>query len=57
MKTFELISLHGVPGSYTAAIYNRAHGYFKEVRFLWCSKKEIFYKLRHEYGCSVPRGF
>lgn len=57
MKKFELLSLNGYPGAYTAVLYNRSGGYFTEKHFLWYSKKEIFYKLRHEYDCIVARGF
>lgn len=54
-KQYELIALHGCPGNYTAVLYNRLGMYYKEVRFMWYSKKEIFYKLRNEYDCMVSR--
>lgn len=57
MRVFELSSLHGCPGNYTAVLYNRVCGYYTEKRFLWYTKKEMFYKLRHEYNCIVSRGF
>ena len=57
MKTFELRSLNGYTGNYTAVLYNRLDGYYTNQRFLYYTKKEIFYKLRHEYNCTVARGF
>ena len=57
MKEFELRSLHGCPGSYTAVLYSRFGCYYTEKRFLYYTKKEIFYKLRHEYNGTVARGF
>ena len=57
MKEFELRSLYGYPGSYTAVLYNCLHGYYTEQHFLYYTKKEIFYKLRHEYNCTVSRRF
>ena len=57
MKEFELRSLNGFQGSYTAVLYNRLGGYYTKKRFLYYTKKEIFYKLRHEYNCTVARGF
>lgn len=57
MKEFELRSLNGYTGNYTAVLYNRLGCYYTERRFLYYTKKEIFYKLRHEYNCTVARGF
>lgn len=42
---------------YNGVLYNRLGGYYTEKRFLFYTKKEIFYKLRHEYNCTVARGF
>lgn len=39
MKEFELRSLYGCPGSYTAVLYNRLGGYYTEKRFLYYTKK------------------
>ncbi len=50
MKRYELRSLHN---DGTAVLYNRLGGYYKEVRFLWYSKKDIYRKLRNEYDCMV----
>lgn len=58
MKTFELISLtRDHSGAYVASMYNRLEGYFTERRFLYYAKKEVLYKLRHDEGCTVARGF
>lgn len=56
-KHFELRMVTGRPGNYTAVMYNALGGYYKEVAFLWYSKREMYYKLRHEYGCVVSRDF
>lgn len=56
MKKFELCSMRGCPGNYTAVLYNRVGGYYEEKRFLFYSKKEIFYKLRNEYNCTIAKG-
>ncbi len=55
-KKFELISLRGGRGCYTASIYNRLGGYFKELYFMDYSKKDIIYILRHNHNCIVRRG-
>lgn len=57
MKEYELCYIKGVPGNYTAVLYNNSHGYYTERRFMWYSKKEMIYKLRHDYNCIVKRGF
>ena len=57
MKEFELRSLNGCVGDYTAVLYNSLYGYYTKKRFFYYTKKEIFYKLRHEYNCTVARGF
>lgn len=54
-KDFELCYLSGGSGCYRAKLYNTSNGYYKTVRFLWYSKREIFRKLRNEYGCIVSR--
>lgn len=41
-KFFELMRLNGCPGNYTAVLYNRVGGYFKEVHFMWYTKKRNF---------------
>ena len=57
MKKFELRSLSGCTGSYTAVLKNRFGGYYVEKHFLYYTKKEIFHTLRHDYGCTVGRRF
>lgn len=44
-------------GNWVATIYNRLGGYWKDLTFMWYSKKEVIYKLRHEYGIRVGREF
>lgn len=56
-KRFELSSLYRDNGAYVAVMYNRLCGYYTERRFLYYTKKEVLYKLRHEEGCTVARGF
>lgn len=55
-KKFELCGLIGKPGNYKAVLYNRLGGYYKEVYFLWYSKKEIAKILRRDYDCIVRKG-
>ena len=57
MKKFELCSLHGCTGSYTAVLLNRPAGCYVTRHFLCYTKKEIFHTLRHDYGCTVGRRF
>lgn len=57
MKTFELSSLRKDNGMYIATLYNMELMYFKTVRFLWYSRREIISKLRHEYDCKVSNKF
>lgn len=57
MKTFELSSLRKDNGMYIATLYNMELMYFKTVRFLWYSRREIISKLRHEYDCMVSNKF
>lgn len=42
MKEFELRSLYGCTGSYTAVLYNRLGGYYTEKRFYTTPKKKYF---------------
>lgn len=56
-KWFELSSLHGCGGCYTAVLYNRCCMYYKEIIFSGYSKRDIYRKLRREYGCIVSRDF
>lgn len=58
MKKYELINLYkDKNGYYTAVIYNRLGGYFKEKSFLYYTKKEVLSKLRNEHDCIIKRGF
>lgn len=57
MKPFELRSLYLQDGAYVAVLYNRIGGYYKEHRFFWYSKHEIFRILRTELHCSVSHDF
>lgn len=57
MKEFELRSIRGCTGNYKAVMYNRLGGYYKEVNFLWYSKKAMFRELRNGYDCSVAKCF
>ena len=54
-KSFELRFLTGSTGNYTAVLYNRIGGYYKELRFMWSSKKEIYKILRWDHDCIVRR--
>lgn len=56
-KKFELIRLTKTGGGYTAGLYNRLGGYYKDVSFLWYNKKQVISKLRDEYNCIVPARF
>lgn len=56
-KHFELIGLGLSNGWYVARCYNRLGGYDKYYRFAGYSKRDVIYKLRHEYGVIVRRGF
>ncbi len=53
-KHFELRS---IDRNGCAVLYNRLGGYYKEVRFLWYPKKEIYRELRNEYDCIVGREY
>lgn len=58
MKKYTLTSLTGCPGSYTATLYCADNGgYWIEKRFLWYSKRDMFYLLRNKYDCIVPHKF
>lgn len=57
MKQFELVSIRGNRGNYTATLYNRLGGYYTEKRFLWYSKKAMFHELRKNYDCIIRKGF
>ena len=57
MKSFELRVIMGCPGNYKAVMYNRNNCYYKEVCFMWYSKKAMFKELRQNYDCSVAKCF
>lgn len=56
MKQFELVSIRGNRGNYTAVLYNRMGGYYTEKRFLWYSKKDMFRELRRKHACVIRKG-
>ncbi len=53
----EIFALRKEHGNWVAVIYNRLCGYWRDITFMWYSKKEAIYKLRHEYGFKVGREF
>lgn len=57
MKEFELCSIDGYPGNYSATIYSRFGNYYTTKRFLFMTKRDMFNKLRREYDCEVARRF
>lgn len=57
MKEFELCSLRGYTGNYTATLYNRSGLYYIEKRFLYYTKKQVIDTLRHNYDCVVGKRF
>ena len=57
MKEFELRSLCGYTGNYTAILYSRSGLYYLEKRFLDYTKKQVIDILRHNYDCVVGKSF
>ena len=57
MKEFELRSLRGYTGNYTAILYSRSGLYYLEKRFLYYTKKQVIDTLRHNYDCVVGKSF
>lgn len=55
MKKYELRLLNKQGAIYTATIYNKLGGYYKELSFWYYTKKEVLYKLRNEHDCVVGR--
>lgn len=50
----ELISWRGSVGCYDVTWIDE-RGYYRDMKFMLYSKKEIAYKLRHEYNVVVGR--
>lgn len=50
----KLISWRGCQGCYDVTWIDE-NGYYRDMKFMWYSKKEIAYKLRHEYNVVVGR--
>lgn len=44
-------------GGYHATIYNKLGGYYEDKYFMFYTKKEVLYLLRHEHNVIVSRGF
>ena len=57
MKRFELRSLNGCPGDYTAVLYNRLGGYYTEKRFLYYTKKKYFINYVMNIIARLQGGF
>lgn len=55
MKTKELVRIGFDHNGCVATCYDREECYFYTIRFIFSSKKEIKYRLRHEYGVIVPK--
>ena len=54
-KENELLYLSYENGWIVAYMYNRERGYYHHFNFLYYTKKEVIYKLRHEHDCIVSR--
>ena len=39
---------------YTVTLYSRLGGYWDDITFEGYTRKQVIYKLRHEYGLTVP---
>lgn len=55
-KENELVCVSYSNGFVYANLYNIVGKYFHTVSFTGYNKKQIFYKLRHDYSCIVRRG-
>ena len=56
-KYLELVSIKGNNCNYTAVVFNPLGQYYEELYFLYYTKKEMIYLLRHKYNVIVRRGF
>lgn len=52
----ESLFYSGIDGCYMAYVYNPIGGYSKIYRFLYYTKKEALYLLRHKYNVTCPHG-
>ena len=56
-KEFMLYSIERLNRGTVATMYSRLTGCFKEVTFVFYSKREMIDVLRNKYDCVVPKEF
>ena len=56
MKRNELIYLVYDHGYYVAHMYDKQENRYHTFSFLYYTKKEVLYKLRHEHDCTCAHG-